>query len=115
MHLPIPRLLSDNPSSPYRRSQGRRLRLGFGAIVQRKIESSEETTGCAGPPSPATTANADRFRAARKGQDRLVGAFTHHADLSPADAYQEARTRVRQFITRWYRPVAKSAMGRTPG
>jgi hypothetical protein len=37
VHLPLPRLLSEYPSSRYRRSLGRRLRFGAGAMMQRRM------------------------------------------------------------------------------
>jgi hypothetical protein len=101
VQLPIARLLSDVSSSRYRRSLGRRLRFGAGAMMQRRMRRRTRKRGLLGRRSPRRQHTETKTASEQQDspEDQLVAAFTRHAGLSPADKDQEARTRLRQFVT----------------
>jgi hypothetical protein len=98
VQLPIARLLHYYPSSRYRRSLGRRLRLGMGALVQHRMRWRTRRRMVLGQRRRRQRTD-DGATPGTSPEDRLVTAFTRSAALSPDNYHQEARTRLRQFIT----------------
>ncbi|MEM8532529.1 MAG: hypothetical protein AAGF95_16925 [Chloroflexota bacterium] len=95
--LPLPRLLREPPSSRYRRRLGRRLAPVLGP-PRRSGQRPRRRQGVLPPRRRVPPADVPLVPVPRPDDD-LVVQFAQYAGFSAATHYQEARTRLRHFIT----------------